>query len=103
MAHVSALICCPRTARLHHPSCPHLLPPATQADFYCRGADCGELCTELRHHCLKRPDLDLCPKCFKGDAGGGQGFCVGCTVPSSAWGGASVTHLCLRTRVVRQR
>ncbi|PRW57272.1 SWI SNF complex [Chlorella sorokiniana] len=38
---------------------------ATKADFFCRGADCGALCTELRHHCLKRPDLDLCPKCFK--------------------------------------
>ncbi|EFN54822.1 hypothetical protein CHLNCDRAFT_134832 [Chlorella variabilis] len=38
---------------------------ATKAEFYCRGADCGTLCTQLRHHCLKKPDLDLCPKCFK--------------------------------------
>ena len=40
---------------------------ATKAEFYCRGADCGTLCTPLRHHCLKKPDLDLCPKCFKGE------------------------------------
>ncbi|PSC72177.1 swi snf complex [Micractinium conductrix] len=38
---------------------------ASKADFYCRGADCGTLCTPLRHHCLKKPDLDLCPTCFK--------------------------------------
>ncbi|KAL4441240.1 hypothetical protein ABPG77_011477 [Micractinium sp. CCAP 211/92] len=38
---------------------------ASKHNFYCRGASCGALCTELRHHCLKKPDLDLCPKCFK--------------------------------------
>ena len=45
---------------------PSLSASTRQAEFYCRGADCGTLCTQLRHHCLKKPDLDLCPKCFKG-------------------------------------
>jgi hypothetical protein len=39
---------------------------ASKAEFYCRGAECGTLCTALRHHCLTQPDLNLCPKCFKG-------------------------------------
>ncbi|KAL4857267.1 SWI/SNF complex subunit [Chlorella vulgaris] len=38
---------------------------ASKAEFYCRGAECGTLCTALRHHCLTQPDLNLCPKCFK--------------------------------------